>query len=513
MTAKRFLTIWFKHLHADWLCRRKPSLKTVPFVIAAPQHGRMVITAVNHLADAQEIEVGTVVADARAIYPGLEVVEVFMGLAEGALEHLGKWMIRFTPTVAIDGDDGLILDISGCAHLWGGEEPYLKEIHRRLLGFGYTVKAGIADTIGAAWAITHFGKGYPIVERNGHQKAIMTLPPEALRLEEKTVTRLHKLGLHQAGLFMHMPPSSLQRRFGKQLLIRLHQALGTIEEIIEPIKMSEPYHERLPCLEPIVNAVGIEIALQRLLDALCIRLTAGEKGLRSAILKAFRVDGKIEEISIATSRPSNSPGHLTKLFNLKVSTIEPALGIELFVLEAGGVEDVTPFQIKMWEAPLGLTSQRVAELIDTFSSELGVTAINRYLPAEFYWPERAFRKASSLEDEPAFEWNMAIPRPLYFLVPPEKIKVTAPIPDYPPMNFRYKGKLYEVKHADGPERIKQEWWIQQGLHRDYFYVEATATSTLSNDQLTEAGFRCWIFRAGHYSAERSPEWFLHGLYA
>jgi protein ImuB len=247
----------------------------------------MVVTAANALAETQGIYSGMVLADARAIIPGLQVLDDKPELIDRLLKRIAEWCIRFTPFAAIDPPDGIILDVTGCSHLWGGDAPYLNDIVNRLKVRGYHVRAAIADTIGTAWAIARFGQSC-IINPGQQTEAILPLPPAALRLEADTIERLHKLGLRQVKDFIGMPRSALRRRFGNHIITRLNQALGLEEEIIQPVQPIEPYHERLPCLEPIVTATGIEIALQRLLEALCHRLQKEEKGLRLASLKCYR---------------------------------------------------------------------------------------------------------------------------------------------------------------------------------------------------------------------------------
>ena len=241
--------------------------------------------------------------------------------------------------------------------------------------------------------------------------------------------------------------------------------------------------------------------MQRLLETLCYRLQQEEKGLRVAVFKCYRVDGKIEKIEIGTNHATHNVKHLFKLFEIKISTIEPALGIELFTLEAPRVEDISPLQEKLWEKVYDLDNTRLAELLDRLAGKMGENSIHRYLPDEHYWPERSMKLASSLQEKKTTTWKTDRPRPLQLLSVPELIEVTAPIPDYPPMLFRYKGRLHKVIKADGPERIEQEWWLQEGLHRDYYCVE------------DEEGCRYWLFRSGHYSADKSHKWFIHGFFA
>jgi len=497
---KRFATIWFPHLTTDWFIRRQPRLKEIPFVLAAPDHGRMEVTAANVPAQTQGIYKGMVVADARAIILSLEVLDDKPELPGKLLKGIAEWCIRYTPIVAIDPPDGLILDVTGCTHLWGSEKKYLADIIKRIKNFGYHIKAAIADTIGAAWAVTRYGQEL-IIESNTQQAALQLLPPAALRVEAATTELLEKLGLRQIKDFMNMPKSALRRRFGTHLLLRLGQALGYEEEGIIPVQPIEPYQERLPCLEAIVTAIGIEMALQQLLNTLCRRLQQEQKGLRMAVFKGYRIDGKIESVSIGTNRPSCNSKHLFKLFEIKIETIEPAAGIELFTLDALKVEALSTVQETLWNGREELDDMALSELLDRIGGKLGNDCIYRFMPDEHYWPERSFKKALELDEKLQTTWQPNKTRPLQILYKPEMIEVTAPVPDYPPMLFRYKGKLHKVVKADGPERIEQEWWLQQGQHRDYYSVE------------DEEGRRYWLFRSGHYDAEASYQWFIHGFFA
>jgi protein ImuB len=498
---KRFISIWFRYLKTDWWIRRRPALHDKPFVLALPDHGRMVITAANSLAEKQGIDIGMVVADARALIPSLEVLDDQQQTSARLLNALAEWCVRYTPAVGINPPDGLLLDATGCAHLWGGERSYITAIHKRFKDFGYNISIAVADTVGTAWAVARFGSNDPIIESGQQHRALLSLPPACLRIEASATERLEKLGLRQISQLISMPRSALRRRFGAQILQRLEQALGNEEEGMNPVQPIEPYQERLPCLEPIVTAAGIEIALQRLLDALCHRLQQEQKGLRTALFKGYRVDGKIQKIEIGTNRPSCNLKHLFKLFEAKIETIEPASGIEVFTLEALKVEDLPTVQQQLWGNKMDLDNVELSELLDRIAGKIGAHNIHRYIPAEHYWPERSFKEASPLNETIQTTWKVDRPRPLQLLSKPERIEVTAPIPDYPPMLFRYKGKLHKVIKADGPERIEAEWWLQDGQHRDYYCVE------------DEDGYRYWLFRSGHYDAAKSYQWFIHGFFA
>ena len=512
--GQRFLSLWFRHLLTDDAARRRPALLTVPFVLAAPDHGRMVVTAANHFAQAQGIQMDMVVADARVLFPALEVLEDRPERAGQLLRAMALWCIRYTPIAAIDLPDGLMLDISGCAQLWGGERVYLVQIVTTLRSKGYDVRGAIADTVGAAWAVARYGQTTrinepegrcelltPIIEPGDTTDALLPLPVTALRLDPDVTNRLARLGLYKVRHIAGMARQALRSRFGNDLLLRLDQAFGREAEVIEPVVPAVAYIERLPCLEPIATATGIGIALSRLLEALCQRLQQDGKGLRAAVFKGYRVDGKMVQAGIGTHRATHHVPHLLKLFEEKIATLEPNLGIDLFTLEAPVVDDIAAHQPSMWSGATDLQDLRLAELVDRVANRFGEGCIHRYLPAEHYWPERAFVPATSFDDHALTAWALNRPRPIHLLATPEPIEVAAPIPDYPPMHFRHQGRVHKVLRAEGPERIEPEWWMDGARHRDYYAVE------------DESGVRYWIYRSGPYTGPASSQWFLHGYFA
>lgn len=500
---KRFAHIWFQYLLTDWLIVRRPELKDKPFAFVAPDHGRIMITAVNPSAHQQGVKVSMRSADAKAICPNLETVEDKPGRSLKLLKGLGEWCIRYSPIVMIDefSKDGLFMDISGCAHLWGGEEKYLKEVVGRLRSKGYTARVAIADTLGAAWAISHYGVAGSEITTGKHTEVLSPLPPEALRLSKDTLSKLRKLGFYHIEAFIAMPRSVLRRRFGEDFLTRLGQALGTVKEVLKPLNEPLFFQEKLTCLDPIKTRQGIEIALERLLEQLCRSLHKKGKGLRTGILTCHRLDSKLVQINIGTNVASNNAAHLFKLFQLKIEKIRPGLGIELFVLEAVKVDSVNEAQEILWTENRSVDNQIVINLLDRITSKVGVGVIHRYLPAEHFWPERSFKKSLTFNEKSTSEWRINQPRPIELLEKPESIEVMSIIPDFPPRFFIYEGVRHIIVKADGPERIEQEWWIESGYHRDYYRVE------------DEEGQRYWLFRSGHYGSESGVKWFIHGFFA
>ncbi|PWG78916.1 nucleotidyltransferase [Pararcticibacter amylolyticus] len=497
---RRYMAIWFPYLMTDRATLGNPQLSGSPLILVTPERNRIVVKAANRQAEEQGIRCGMTATDARAVTADLHTLDYPHEKEERILRNIGLWCIRYTPFVAIDLHDGLILDISGCTHLWGDERGYLKELVLKLRGMGYYARGAIADTVGTAWAVARFGNISPIVSSGEQAGAISSLPPEALRLDQEITDKLHKLGFHTIGSFMSVQRTILRRRFGESLLLQLARALGSVDEHLTAIVPPVPYEERLPCPEPVYTPEAIETAIEKLLESLCPRLQSEGKGVRKAVLKCFRADNKQVQISISTIGGSHSISHLFKLFCLQTEKIEPAMGIELFLLEAQKVEDIDPVQEKLWAGKPGLQDHALAELLDRIAGKIGPDRIKRYLPSEHYWPERSVQLAASLNDKPQTAWYVAGPRPVRLLSQPEPIEVMSLLPDYPPRVFSCKGKRHIVTRADGPERIEQEWWLGKGEHRDYYAVE------------DEEGLRYWLFRSGHYDGENG-HWYLHGYFA
>lgn len=500
---KRFAHIWFKHLLTDWLIIRRPRLKDKPFVFVANEHGRIMITAINAIAQQQGIKVGMRAADAKAICPELETIDNKDDRCLKLLKGLGEWCIRFSPIVMIDefSKDGLFMDISGCTHLWGGENQYLNELVGRLKSKGYTTQIAIADSLGTAWAASRFRTLNSCVTIGQDIDELMSLPPEALRLPEVTLSKLKKLGFYQIRALLSIPRSVLRRRFGEDFLMRLEQALGKRIEVIKPLKEPFQFQERLACLEPVKTREGIEIALERLLGQLCLSLQKEEKGIRAVILTGYRVDNKLVQIHTGTNVASNDLEHLFKLFQLKIEKIRPGLGIELFTLEAVKVNNVKPEQEAFWLENKGISSQGVVQLLDRIAGKVGEGAIRRYLPAEHFWPERSLKNSLTIGERPSTDWRLDHPRPTELLKKPEPVDVMSVIPDSPPKFFIYKGAKHTIVKADGPERIEKEWWLDNEKHRDYYQVE------------DERGQRYWLFRSGYYDNTEGVQWFIHGFFA
>lgn len=497
---KRFMSIWFCYLLTDRAAIRQRSLCEVPVAFTEPDHGRLLISTMNVHAANFGVKLGMTAADARVVAPGIQLLETKPGRNIKLLKGLAEWCLRYTPLVMIDPPDGLLLDVTGCTHLKGGEGAFVSDIVERLHTLGYNIRTGLADTIGCAWAVARCADSGFIVPPGGQRNALMPLPPSGLRLSTDLLVKLNQLGFNDINSFIHLPKSVLKRRFGGNMILRLYQALGQEAEFLIPLKEPVPYTERLACLEPIRTRDGIEHAARIIIDRLCKRLYGEGLGMRAAILTYYRIDGKSGQLTIGTNHPSQRTEHIFKLFALQFDLVAPGLGIELFILDVTKTEPASDKQSLLWNGQPTPDSDQVAELLDNIAARVGKDHIHRYLPQERHWPERVVGNNTDLKETRESEWPEDKIRPVQLLDPPEPIEAMALTPDYAPKQFIYRNERHIIVSADGPERISHEWWIEDGGYRDYYVAE------------DEEGMRYWLFGTAINQPGQTRRWFIHGYF-
>lgn len=431
-------------------------------------------------------------------------------LPGAAPERLSDWCERYTPLAAPDPPDGVMLDVAGAAHLWGGEEGLLEDLFARLGGPARGVRAAVADTPAAAWALARFHPaGRTIVQPAGQRAALDPLPVAALRLSAATAEGLDAVGLRRIGDLHRQPRAGLAARFGLELCRRLDQALGRLDEPISPRRPPPPHLARRAFAEPISRPEDVAAALDRLLGEVCAGLARAGEGARRLTLSAWRIDQRPEiapqALEIGTARPLNDAAALARLFALKLERLAPGPGFEVMALAVSAVGPFQPTQ-EGFAGRESLTG--LADLADALDNRLGAGATLRLVPRQSWLPERAVAAASPLAPPSndlwlAELWPADRPRPVRLLAPPEPVEATAPLPDDPPVLFRWRGTVHRVRRAEGPERLLAEWWRRDGAPRDYYRVEDAD------------GRRFWLFRQGLHQGGGDgapPRWFLHGVF-
>lgn len=513
---RRVVSVYLPHWSTDRLRRKTtkppPDGETAPLVTAIPDHGRRIVAATDQAARALGIVAGMTVTKARAFAPGLDVIDADPDADLLGLRRIALWAGRhYTPIVAADPPDGLWLDITGCAALFSTERALLKDLHRRLAGFGLTLQIAAADTAGCAHAVArHVPAGRPVtIEPGAHRKAMELLPIRALRLEPSVVDALRKLGFERIEQLLGAPRAPLAKRFGRTLYRRLDQALGHVPEPIDPLFPEEMPHARRAFLEPILTADAFAHVIGDLAGDIVGQLGRDGKGARRLDCHFQRVDGQVQAIRVGTAAPSRDPAHLAKLLCAKIETVDPGMGVEAMILVAPLVE---PLHARQSEGLASLTrpGPDLSVLVDALANRFGQRRLYRTTPRASAMPERSVKVVPALKAHTGTAWNGDLPRPCRMLASPEKIDVTAMLPDHPPAMFVWRGKRFRVLQADGPERLHGEWWRDAGVEaeqpyvvRDYFQVE------------TAEGGRYWIFRLGdgETPATGPMRWFLHGAFA
>jgi protein ImuB len=567
MPHRRILSLWFPRLGAERVMRAEQGSLAGPLAIVEELSNTQVISALNAEAEEEGLFVGQPLRDAHAICGALLTRRRNVP-AEGAfLEALGRWAGKFSPWVAPEGADSINLDMTGSAHLFGGEGALLQRIEEDCARMELTVRMGLADTLGAAWALARYAGQEPGLppDRSGdaidqearatraraartparlEQKgkagrrhwtrggaapqpapvagmpnriappgqargALAPLPIAALRLEASTVAQLGRLGLRQIGDLLDQPRASLARRFGRGLVLRLDQAMGSTPEPVSPARAVEHFAVRLTLPDPIGLVEDLLAGIDRMLPRLCARLQERGKGARLLRLEAHRVDQAAQIVTVGLARASRDAERIRPLLEMKLEEIDAGFGIEMLRLEALQVEPIhARTQAGHLEATAAARTRQAGghsvileDLIGRIGARIGLEAITRYHPVDTHIPEKTAKVLAAAWSEPAQDWPPAPhPRPL-LMWRPELVMA----PDVPsvPERFRWRGRDWQLAEAEGPERIAPEWWLEDpnwrsGV-RDYWVV------------VTACGARLWLFFA--HGAALSRGWFCHGSFA
>ncbi len=481
-------------------------------------HGQLV-AAVTEAARSAGARPGMRLTDARALDPGLVAVAADGDGDRALVERLARWASRWSPLVEVDGPDGLRLDSSGVAHLFGGEAGLVADIEARFAALGLTARIAVAATAGAAWGLARFGKGR---SRDGLE-AVAPLPVAALRLPPDIVRTLERLGLKTIGALVGVPRRSLARRFREadNPLDALDRMLGRKPEPLTAAPIDPPPRALLRLAEPVADPSAAAQALVLLVPRLVEQLEVRRLGARRLVLVGYRVDGEVQVAAAACAIPTRDPQHLTRLLADKTDTLDPGFGFDAFALEASWAEPLDPAQDGLAGGPP--PALEVARLVDRLTTRLGADKVQRPVAHASHLPERASGWASATASLRGAEGDAAIQpktktkkldcfatlamtasRPQRLLDSPEAIGVIYATPEGLPRRFVWRRLVHDVVRAEGPERISPEWWRERGNARlrDYYRVE------------DREGRRYWIYREGLFGDGRGgePMWYLHGLF-
>ncbi|NBB63893.1 DNA polymerase Y family protein [Pseudomonas sp. ODNR1LW] len=474
--------------------------------------GALRLAAANGAALALGLSPGMTLADARARAPDIRVVahrpEADAALLKRVLLDFG----RFTPMAATDGPDGLALDVTGCAHLFGGEAGLVRAVAARAEGVGLAVRLALAGTPEAARALARFGRG-GIYAGEGQNQALRRLPVAALELSDKEAQALSRAGLKTLGHLADRPTAPIAARFGAAAATRLNRVLGREDVRIRPERPVPLISVDRILVEPITETADVEAVIGDLLVEAMDRLDLRGQGGRAFQTSFFRLDGEVRHITVRTGRPSRDAAAVLRLFRERLANLarplDPGFGFDQLRLSVTVADRLASRQRGFEAAAPG--AEDLGRLVDRLTARLGPEAVSRFEPVESHWPERAVRlipAAHSLAE--MADWPEPDPvdpplRPLQMFDPPQPVLATAEVPDHPPNRFIWRRVDHRLVRVEGPERIAPEWWrrLRTPLEptRDYYRVE------------DQEGRRFWLFRSGFYGEEPAPRWFLHGVFA
>ena len=505
----RILSVWLPRLAIEHWAKGAEAPEAPVALVIERQHGP-VIHAVTDSAANAGARAGMRLTDARAINPALQAVPADPTEDAALLSRLARWASRWSPLVEVDGDDGLRLDVTGVAHLFGGESGLTGDVERRFANLGLSARAAIAPTAGAAWAMCRYqppcghGPLPPPQTIESLPEILAPLPVAALRLSPHGTRTLERLGLKTVGALAGVPRRSLARRFREQdnPLDALDRMLGRKPEPLTAAPFDPPPRSLLRLAEPATDPAAASQALELLVPRLVRELEVRRLGARRLVLSGYRVDGSVAVASVSTALASREPKHLSRLLADRAASLDPGFGFDGFTLGADWAEPLGAGQDSLIDEPSGQAD--VARLVDRLSVKLGAGKVQRPVARASHLPERASGWAMALLGPSATAKAGLGRRPQRLLDRPEAIGVIYATPEGLPRRFVWRRVVHDVIHAEGPERIAPEWWRERSTARlrDYYRVE------------DRAGRRYWIYREGLHGDGRGgdPMWFLHGLF-
>lgn len=464
------------------------------------------LAAVDVQAQKLGLCVGMTLADARARYPALAVQPCDPEADARLLDCLAAEMVRFTPMVALDPPDGLVLDTTGCAHLFGGEEVLARQA---VAATGLSTHHAFGSSSASARALARFGDPFG----NGDEAAALRhLPVAALELEPDALLALRRAGLTTLGELEKRPLKVLEARFGKTASLRLRQVMGDTDSPIVPRRSLPPVRVEARFAEPLIRTDDALEVIEDLLRQAAQQLEQRQQGGRRFVVQLERSDGAKRRLAVETGLPVRDPAVVMRLLRERIETLsdplDPGFGFDAIRLAVPRAEPLKPRQAGL-EGDDSAMEDSVSALIDRLGTRLGSNRVLRLRPRDTHIPEIA--QGLIPAGPPGKEaWPAPrLPRPLYLFTPPQPIEAMAEVPDGPPRRFRWRGELRDIRLAEGPERIAAEWWRKMdghhsgtgGLTRDYYRVE------------DEQGRRYWVFRHGLFEEQQGPRWYIHGLFS
>lgn len=482
-----------------------------PLVVIDRVRNALRLHAVDARAEALGLAPGLTLADAQARVPELRTALAQPDHDRALLDAVADDFDRFTPCLAFDEPDGLMLDVTGCAHLFGGEAGLAAAVEARLAAWRLEARLALASTPQAARAWSRFGPGGRL-DPGQTREAARTLPIEALEASEGDLRALSRAGLKRLGDLDDRPSAALAARFGEDMTRRLRQTLGLEDPRITPRRAPPPLIVERVFAEPIGDMASVMAALEALAARLSGMLEERGEGARVYEATLFRTDRQTRRVGIETAAPGRDPRLVMRLMGERMEAladpVDPGFGFDQLRMVAGRTQAMTAVQDGLEARAPG--TEAVDGLVDRLTARFGRRRVVRFALGDTHDPIRVSRLTPAIAgaaeapppDEPEGREPGEPPRrPLQLFDPPQPMVAISVAPDGPPIRFQWRRRSHTVARAEGPERISSEWWVKDQPPRDYYRVEDAG------------GRRFWIYRDAPFGGEVEPRWFVHGLFA
>lgn len=499
--AKRALCLWLPHWTLQRVCNHRPELRRSALVIYEQRRpGSFWVVDCSRLAAEQGVSPGMPLAEAAAL--AKIVLVKFDPLAdEASLGQLAEWCEQFfSPAVAVRRPDCLLLDVTGLAPLFGGEQALVRQIRKTCRERGLTTHVALADTYAAAWAFTHFGGHAEIlVPPREVVSALSPLPVAGLNLPASIEATLQELGIDEIGQLLKLPRASLASRFDAVLLQQLDYATGRLEETILSHHASPQWSAEFEFESPVADRSALELVVRRLLEQTVQSLVVHARGIGEFVCEFIGECKSRVLLHVGLYQATANVKHLAELAALKLERLGLPEAVHKIRLRVCSTSLLASTQLALFdEEHCPQQKQQLSVLVNRLRSRLGNSAVLRSTLVAAAQAEYAYRYQPILQQArrrsppPTFSclpWQ----RPVHLLPQPAPLFVVG-IAAGPPRQFQWRRETFQIHAIWGPERIEVGWWRGNFVKRDYYRVETTA------------GNRYWLFR------RHDGRWFLHGIF-
>jgi protein ImuB len=464
-------------------------VRSAPVAIVEPQGQTQYVVAACEKAQRGGVKPQMSMAAALSLVPELETRSRNPQREQQLLEQLAMRAQRFTPRVSLVPPDGLLLEVKGSLHLFGGTEGLFHALEAECRTAGASVMLALAPASLAALAGARAGKSFKVTDKSHLIGQVSSLPLIALRWPRETIERLEKMGVYSVGQALRLPRAGFARRFGAAPLAALDRLRGRDPGPATRFRARERFQRRLDLLYELENHDVLIEVLQPLLQELGTFLQSHQCGITRLECLLHHRSVQATRCSLRLASPGSNAQHLGKLLAERLATLplpEPVRACELrtSLLVRRKLTSNSLWQPGEYGGAAGSES---SELVEHLRARLGHEAVYGVRVVSGHRPETAWRlcEPGTGSASPSPPWP-AFQRPIWLLPAPEPLMHAEGLP-------RYRGPLRLLSE---PERVETAWWDGAEITRDYYKA------------VDVRGVRLWVYRE-----RKSPhQWFLHGVF-